>query len=248
MNLYLALGITSGDVVAFAGAGGKTSAIREISAGLTRDGMRVLVAPTTKMMVSEAEQIGPLVTSEDPEELRARVREALTDANAVVAGSSLISKGRVGGIEPNLFGTLADLADVVLVEADGARHRLLKGTADHEPALPDVTTLVVALGNIRALGSPVDEEHVHRPQIFSDLTGISLGQSITARAFARALAKGSLGSIPYEAQPAILITGVEPGRSMSDASIITREIWRMGIKKVVLSSLPQESPGRVWIP
>lgn len=248
MNLYLALGISSGDLVAFAGAGGKSGAIRMLAAELCRDGMKVLVAPTTKMMVSEVSEIGPLVTSKDLEELRASVKEAFSGSEVVVAGGGLISKGRVDGIDPDLFGSLVDLADVVLVEADGSRHRPLKGTADHEPALPDASTLVVAVGNIQALGRPVDEENVHRPQVFSDLTGIAFGQSITARAFAHALATGSLGFIPSGARPTVLITGVEPGRSMADASVVTREIWRLGVKKVVLSSLPQESPGRVWVP
>jgi hypothetical protein len=95
---------------------------------------------------------------------------------------------------------------------------------------------------------PVGEEHVHRPELFSQLTGIGPGQSITARAFARALAEGSLSVIPAGARPAALITGVHPGKSMADASVVTRELWRLGIEKVVLSSLPDESPARVWIP
>jgi hypothetical protein len=35
---------------------------------------------------------------------------------------------------------------------------------------------------------------------------------------------------------------------MSDASVITRELWRLGVRNVVLASLPIESPVRVWIP
>jgi hypothetical protein len=35
---------------------------------------------------------------------------------------------------------------------------------------------------------------------------------------------------------------------MSDASIITRELWRLGVKNVVLTSLPSGSPARVWVP
>jgi hypothetical protein len=87
------------------------------------------------------------------------------------------------------------------------------------------------------------EENVHRPELFSKLTGIGAGQSITARAFARALAQGSLGHLPQRARPAALITGVRPGKSMADASVVTRELWRFGVKKVVLSSLPG-SPSR----
>jgi probable selenium-dependent hydroxylase accessory protein YqeC len=249
LKLQVALGISSGDVTAFVGAGGKSSAILAIADELSEAGMTVLVVPTTKLLVSEAEKIGPLVTSEDVDELRAKAEETLSGgASGVVVGSGLLSKNRVGGVEPGAVSSLASVADVVLVEADGSRRRPIKGTAGHEPVLPDAATLVVAVGNIGAFGMPVDEEHVHRPELFSKLTGIGPGQSITARAFALALAEGSLAEIPDGARPAVLITGVHPGKSMADASVVTRELWRLGIKKVVLSSLPDESPGRVWVP
>ncbi|HET9927233.1 MAG TPA: selenium cofactor biosynthesis protein YqeC, partial [Rubrobacter sp.] len=219
MKLHLALGISSGDVVAFVGAGGKSGAILAVSGGLTEEGMKVIVAPTTKMLSSEANSIGPLVTSDDARDLRAKTERALSEAPAVVLGSGMLSKNRIGGVEPGWVGDLAGLADVVLVEADGSRRRPIKGTADHEPAIPDAATLVVAVGNVRALGNPVDEEHVHRPEIFSDLTGIGQGQSITPGAFAIALSQGSLAKVPQRARTAALITGVEPGRSMSDASV-----------------------------
>ncbi len=249
MKLHQALGISSGDIAAFVGAGGKSSAILAIADELLDAGKTVLAVPTTKMLVNEAEKIGPLVTSEDADELRAKAGEALSGgASGVVVGSGLLSKNRVGGVEPAVVSSLAPLADVVLVEADGSRRRPIKGTAEYEPALPDATTLVVGVGNISAFGMPVDEEHVHRPELFSKLTGIGAGQSITARAFARALAEGSLASIPDGARSAALITGVHPGKSMADAAVVTRELWRLGVKKVVLSSLPDESPGRVWVP
>jgi probable selenium-dependent hydroxylase accessory protein YqeC len=249
LKLHRALGISSGDVAAFVGAGGKSSAILTIADELLEAGKTVLAVPTTKMLVNEAKKIGPLVTSEDAGELSAKVRETLSGgASGVVVGSGLLSKNRVGGVEPAVVSSLAPLADVVLVEADGSRRRPIKGTAEYEPALPDAATLVVAVGNISAFGMPVDEEHVHRPELFSELTGIGAGQSITARAFARALAEGSLASIPDGARPVALITGVHPGKSMADAAVVTRELWRLGVKKVVLSSLPDESPGRVWVP
>jgi probable selenium-dependent hydroxylase accessory protein YqeC len=248
LKLHVALGISSGDVVAFVGAGGKSGAILAVSGGLTEEGMKVLVAPTTKMLSSEADSIGPLVTSEDAGDLCAKTERAFSGAPAVVVGSGMLSKNRVGGVDPEWVGDLAGLADVVLVEADGSRRRPIKGTAVHEPAIPGAATLVVAVGNVRALGTPVDEEHVHRPEIFSDLTGIGQGQSITPRAFAIALSQGSLVRVPQGARTVVLITGVEPGRSMSDASVITRELWRLGVSNVILASLPTESTVRVWIP
>ncbi|MBX6762871.1 MAG: putative selenium-dependent hydroxylase accessory protein YqeC [Rubrobacteraceae bacterium] len=246
MKLHEALEIRAGDVVAFAGAGGKSGAIIGVSAEFAGEGARVLVVPTTKMFLEEAAKIGPVLTSENLSELRDRVGEAFGVSRAVVAGSTLLSKERVGGVEPSWVDELRTLADVVLVEADGARRRLIKGTAEHEPVLPGSVTLTVAVGNVEALGKPVDERYVHRPEIFSELTGVGAGHTITASAFARALAQGSLGRVPEGCRKAVLITGVRPGLVMSDASLIARELWGMGVKNVVLTSLPQEEPVQVW--
>lgn len=247
MKLHEALGIQRGGVVAFAGAGGKSGAIVELCRELSENGMRVLAVPTTKMFVSEAERVGPLVTSEDPEGLRARVEEALPEGGgAVVAGRGLLSKGRVDGVEPWQVPGLAALADVTLVEADGARRRPIKGTEPHEPAMPDGATLAVGVGGTWALGLSLDEENVHRPQVFSELTGILPGHSITAEAFAAALAKGSLGRAGEGVRRVALLTGVEPGPGMSGASTIARELWRLGIPDVVITSLPFQSPPMIW--
>jgi probable selenium-dependent hydroxylase accessory protein YqeC len=248
LKLHEALGISSGDVVAFVGAGGKSGAILTVCEGLLQDGLMVLVAPTTKMLLGEADRIGPLVTAEDADGLHTKARNALSEAPAVVAGSGMISKNRIAGVDPAWIGDLASLADAVLIEADGSRRRPIKGTADHEPALPTAATLVVALANVHALGTPVDDEHVHRPEVFSELTGVGPGQSITPGAFASALARGSLARVPQETRTTALITGVDPGRSMSNASVITRELWRLGVKNVVLTSLPTKSPTQVWVP
>lgn len=248
MKLHAALGISPGDVVAFAGAGGKSGAILALARELKLEGATTLVLTTTKMFLSEVDQVGTLVTSEDVEELISLVKQAFSDSDSVVAGEGLLSKERVEGVEPDWVSRLAPLADVTLVEADGSRRRPLKGTASHEPSLPNSSTLVVGVGNVEAFGKPLDEQYVHRPELLAQLTGLEPGQSITARAFARALDQGTLGKVPPGAKKAVLITGVEPGKSMSDAAIITRELRRRGIDHVLLSSLPSEEALHVWIP
>lgn len=248
MKLYAALGISSGDIVAFAGAGGKSTAIRSLAAELSADGLTVIVAPTTKMGLVETDSIGPLVVSDNLPELLTGAREALVSSGVVVLGGERISKERIVGVPPESFEAFSTLADVVLVEADGARHRSIKGTAAHEPLLPEVTTLVVAVGGIDALGKTVGEEYVHRPEVFAEITGVGLEGSITAPAFARALSEGSLARLPKNARAAALITGVSPGRTMSDAAVVARELWRSGVPTVVFAYLPKDLPALVWTP
>lgn len=247
LNLQNALDVQSGEIIAFVGAGGKSSAIVALSEELVKSGRSVLVAPTTKMFLVEAGRIGPSVTSEDFEELSAMVAEALIRPGAVVAGSGFLTKERIGGLDPAWIPGLSHLADVTLVEADGSRRRPIKGTAPHEPVLPEAATLVVAVGNVEALGKPVDKEFVHRPEVFSTLTGAEPGQSITPGSFARALVHGSLGKLSPDKRRAVLLTGVEEGRSMADATAIAREVRHLGDKKVLLSLLTKEHPPRVWL-
>src|SRR4028119_2485218 len=135
LKLHDALGISSGDVVAFAGAGGKSAAILQVARELAGAGMTVLTVPTTKMFLGEVERLGPLVTAEDPQELAAGVRAALSSDNpSVVAGRARISKGRVDGVDPDVIEALAPLADVVLVADDGAGRRPAKASAADAPA------------------------------------------------------------------------------------------------------------------
>ena len=231
--------------MAFVGAGGKSSAILRVARELKEAGIKVLAAPTTKMLVEEAEGVGPLVTAAGGDGLPARTARKLAEVGAASAGGAMVSEDRVGGVEPAVIPSLAPKDGVTLVEADGSRRRPLKGTADHEPVLPEGVTLVVVVGGTRALGKPVDKEHVHRPEIFSALTGVGPGHTITAAAFARALLAG-LRDVPEDARRAALLTDVQPGRSMAGASVVGRELWRNGVSNVVLASLPGETPGRVW--
>ncbi|MGF1470798.1 MAG: selenium cofactor biosynthesis protein YqeC [Rubrobacteraceae bacterium] len=248
MELREALNVSAGDTVAVAGAGGKSGAILALAAELNRAGLSTLVAPTTKMFLKEVDQLGPLVVSEDASELRRLTKKALAGSSSVTAGKGLISRKRIEGVEPEWVGLLSPLADVTLVEADGSRRRPLKGTAPYEPVLPKDCTLVVAVGNVEALGKPLNGEYVHRPEILSGLTGLGADQSITARAFAVALAHGTLGKIPTASRRSILISGVKPGKSMAGAAGISRELWRLGLNEVVMSSLPEEIPPQVWLP
>lgn len=234
-------------MVAFVGAGGKSSAILRIVRELEEEDIGVLVAPTTKMLLGVAERMGEILTADGAadDELRSKVAAALSERGTAFVGGAIVSKNRVGGVEADLVPKLAPKDGVTLVEADGSRRRPLKGTAEYEPALPEGVTLVVAVGGTRALGETVGEVHVHRPEVFSEITGAAPGHTITTHAFARALLAG-FHNTPQDARRAALLTDVEPGQSMAAASVIGRALWRGGVRQVVLTSLPDEQPGRVW--
>ncbi len=100
------------------------------------------------------------------------------------------------------------LNTLLLIEADGARQKLLKAPGAHEPAIPDFVEMVVVVASLAALNKPLTEEHVHRPEIFSKLSGLKIGDSITSEAVIEVLTHpdGGLKNIPPRARRIVLFT------------------------------------------
>ena len=74
--------------------------------------------------------------------------------------------------------TLAELADYVLVEADGAHGRPAKAHADYEPVVPPEANQTILVFGLSALGQPI-RACVHRPAIFAARCGVSEDDLLT---------------------------------------------------------------------
>ena len=74
------------------------------------------------------------------------------------------------------------LFDFILVEADGAKRKPIKAPADYEPVIPSSTTLVIGVIGLDALGKAIDEETIHRCELFCSLTGKKAGNTIDREA------------------------------------------------------------------
>jgi probable selenium-dependent hydroxylase accessory protein YqeC len=99
------------------------------------------------------------------------------------------SQGKVAGCEPDEIDELKTLAvaDVILVEADGARHCALKAPAAHEPCIPSGSNAVIALSGAASLGCPANPDNIHRWPQFAAITGLCPGDVINGAALSRLL-------------------------------------------------------------
>lgn len=177
-------------VVAFVGAGGKTSAMFVLADEACRElGARVMVTTTTMIRDPRLEDgrrcdrilLDPhLRSSAGNEEWKGYPRRpGPTRANAhaaggeltVAASEELTGPGKLRGIHPSWAEGMASEFDLVLVEADGARGRSIKAPSGTEPVLPWGTDLVVGCIGLDALGARMDRATVHRSEIFGPLVG-----------------------------------------------------------------------------
>ena len=164
-------------VVALVGAGGKTSTLFALAREARAAGLTAIVTTTTHIRPHPRL---PLTGETDGEKLR-----ALVDAQGVVLCGRREPTGKLtlaAAVE-----TCRRAADVVLVEADGAKMLPLKAPAEHEPAIPPCADAVVAVAGLDGVGQAV-EAACHRPERVRALLGAGEGHLLTPADVAALLA------------------------------------------------------------
>lgn len=175
-DLLCDLNVTASPLmIAAVGAGGKTSTLFWLAAIFRRLGRRVLLTTTTHMFMP---QTLPVTLCRDPLALPAAFwRQPVQRCFS----AWLPEKRKVRGFTPLQLDALmaSGLADVVLVEADGAHGFALKAPDVHEPCIPQSCCCVVAISGAGMLGKPVGPASVHRWPLFSRITGATPGEALT---------------------------------------------------------------------
>lgn len=246
MTLAEALGVAHDDVVALVGGGGKTTAMFRLARDIVERGERVITTTTTKIFATQI----ALAPAHIPAAAATRetVAAALADhRHVLVIGPTNAETARADGVTVDLFGRLrAWFPDVcILNEADGSRMRPFKAPAAHEPVVPAETTLLVPVVGADVFGQPLDEEHVHRAELVSTLSGTALGAPITPETVARVLAHpdGGRKGAPAGARVVVLVNKVE---SLSDRAPVHDTAARLlrdpAIDAVVLANLRGQTP------
>jgi molybdenum cofactor cytidylyltransferase len=163
VRLREALRVQRGDVIAFVGAGGKTSALFRLASELRAEGWRVIATTTTRVAVHEAQR-APLTIQVTADTVPITIRQALDQHGFVfLYREDDAGRRKIIGLTPNVVSGLVDAvnSDVLLVEADGARRLPFKAPFDHEPVIPSDASLVVPVAGVDALGQPLDDEHIY---------------------------------------------------------------------------------------
>jgi molybdenum cofactor cytidylyltransferase len=250
VRLKRALGVERGEVVSLVGAGGKTTTMFRLADELVLDGWKVLTTTTT--MIWREERCAPMVLEPDGDRLLDEARSALNDHGRVTVASGFDeAQGKLVGIDPSLVEALIALpeVDAIIVEADGAKGRSLKAPAPYEPVIPPRTSLLVPMAAIDALGQPLDQRTVHRPEIVARLSGSGLGQTITSALMSTVLLhpQGGLKNAPPQARVLPLINKVDAA-NVGDARQLARSLLNgRRVKRVVLGAVADENPVKeVW--
>jgi molybdenum cofactor cytidylyltransferase len=246
MRLVDALGMTGGEVVALVGGGGKSTAMFRLAREVADTGGGAITTTTTHIFGAQTALAPARVLAADV--TRERVAAALdAHRHVLVVGPTDPATNRAGGVSLELFSALcAWFPDAcILNEADGSRTRPFKAPAGHEPVIPPETTLVIPMAGADVFGKPLDDTHVHRPELVAALSGAALGTPITPEIVARVLAhpQGGRKGVPSGARVVVLVNKVESLPDLSPARETAERLLREpAIHSVLLASLRDDKP------
>lgn len=219
-SILEAIGVARGDIVALVGGGGKTTVMFRMASEALALGWKVITTTTTNISVPSSSQSPMLLAKQDAKDLIGDVVRGLQNFGHVTVVGSRIRDDKLHGLDPEEVRTLATAsrADLVLVEADGARRRPLKVPAEHEPVIPESATKVLVLVGADALNAPLSGDVVHRIESFMALTGLMEGQLVIPEVVAHAVThpEGGMKGIPEGATVWVVLNKVNMvGRSLA---------------------------------
>jgi molybdenum cofactor cytidylyltransferase len=253
VNLSKAFRLSTKEVVAFVGAGGKTMAMYRLADELAKQGKRTVITTTAKVYPPTPEQADRLIVAPNVDELLARLGQALRERQRIVAAANLDERdGKLIGIAPDLVARIAALpqVDATLVEADGSKGHPIKAPAEHEPPVPPCTTLLVPMAGLDAVGQPLSDRVAHRPERVAAIAGIEPGAVITPQVVAAVLVHrdGGLRNAPSGVRVVALLNKSDDKARLEEAWVIARLLLTSAeFESVVVGAMTAADPVReVW--
>lgn len=139
-------------IISLVGGGGKTTTIYQLADELSEQGLRVLITTSTHIQCPEN---GLSAFVDHVREVTADMWEGgiLTVGKPLLKEEETYKLSMPEGLgEPEEMERLLQMADVILIEADGAKKKPVKVPGEWEPVIIPQTGLVIACAGLSALG------------------------------------------------------------------------------------------------
>ncbi len=216
----------SNQTISLVGAGGKSTTLFQLARQLrnTSGTISLIVTATTHLGIWQIPLADHHIIANDLNDLQNIPREGII----LVTGE--LDRDRTKPVSESIINYLRSYSKEhnlpLLIEADGSRQKSLKAPASHEPAIPEVTETVIVVAGLSAIGKPLTDEHVHRANIFSQLSGLQIGETITPQAVISMLThpQGGMKNIPATARRIALLNQADTPELRSIAGGMTGQL------------------------
>jgi probable selenium-dependent hydroxylase accessory protein YqeC len=245
MLLHDALGVTRGEMIAFIGAGGKTTTMFRLAKELRDRGWKILITTTTQLLTPTKPHIDRLFLVD---ELQALVNVWADIAAPVIigAGCGVNQEGKLLGMPMTWLDRLNQdgAFDAILVQADVAAPGLLKISSHGEPLIPQSCQTTVWIVTIKLLGKPFSDDWVNHSSQARDLLGLPADAKVSEDMLVRLLKHqdGCLKGIPAVSRKIALINQADSPAEMAAAQTLGTKLQKHGFERVVITSYARTEP------
>ncbi len=157
-------------IISLVGAGGKTTLMYALAKAFAENGARTMVTTTTHIY-----RPGGRLWAHSPEDVRRLWKEG---TYAVVGRPETSGENKLTALPEAELNMYVRMADIVLIEADGAKRKPCKVPARHEPVILDACDIVIGVVGMKALGKPLAEV-CFRQEEAARLLGVSSAEPMT---------------------------------------------------------------------
>ncbi|MBN1849468.1 MAG: putative selenium-dependent hydroxylase accessory protein YqeC [Deltaproteobacteria bacterium] len=238
---------TSG-IISLTGAGGKTSLMFSLAHILAGTGKRVLTTTTTKIFPPFPSQSKTVLIFDSIDKLLIEAGALVQEQKHMTAVAATIHerdklKGFSSGQIHNIHN--AGIFDWIIVEADGAAKKPLKAPADHEPVIPENTTIWIGVVGLDVVGKPLTETHTFRSDLISHRIGLPLGETILEHHVVSLLMNpyGYLKGVPPRAYRCIFLNKADTSKAVESGRKIVDYIRHTGPGKLNAVIIGQAKEG-----
>lgn len=242
MNSYFSgpsqpLWLTSGDVAAIAGCGGKTSLLYAL-AGESR-ASSVLIGTTTRIFRPPLGVFDRAVPTGG----------SIADTSGVTLAFAGEENSKLLPSPEDELARICPHFDRVFLECDGSRGLPLKGWEDREPVIPEFCTATVGVAVVWPVGHTLSEKLVLRPERFCALTGARPGDIVAPEHVAAMISRPDGMMRNAKGRKILFFNQIESEaaeKTVSDVLALMPDEFMRGLSRVVFGSVRQSRYRVVW--
>ena len=234
------LGLAKYDTLVVTGAGGKTTFCLTLCNEL-KEHNRVIFTTTTKMFIPEVRKNYKIYVGDD------FLHKKLTENGTYIAGKEENEQGKLLPFSLDEIDSFKEKGDYLVIEGDGSRMRPLKGWNETEPVFVKRTDKTVGVISIKSLGLKINNENIHRLELFLKISGAEKDENVTKQHLfniinsENGLFKGAKG------ERILLINQADSEKEFDNALELAEFLIKekMLFDKIIISSLKEKTYCRV---
>lgn len=223
----------SGELISFVGAGGKTTAMFTLAEELKSKGKTVLITTTTA--IYNPEDGFDYYFLEDIEDFS-------PSRGSIAVFGEKVKDSKLRGVSGDKIDSIykRNIFDFILLEADGSKRKSIKAPRLGEPIVPSSTTRTIGLIGMDSLGKMINEENVHRVDLFLKILGKNSNDIIEADDIVKlvidpdGLFKNSIGK-------QILILNKVESDKLDEIKSIKEKLTKHGFNDILIANINKKT-------